>query len=275
MKKKKIRIGIWQVSRDVLHWFGFGIVATGVIIATAYGFLLSLRPNSFTLDSAPEAPLGLIGVAVANNLGTGLPRANEIPVDLPGDVSVVQNAIIPEGVYGVGFFADHFPRITEFTELVNLDVVAYLHLHADRASALENYIARLEEKKQETEEALTLLSQLHSLHTNARPAIVQEIRNTQAAIETAYNNRDGASIMRGLAQLEELRIQEQEHNSTALFAQRIGIEYRALIIAAAQKITVLRANTEPLVQGVTVKLPQGIDINALKVLKIFATEDPK
>lgn len=273
MKKKKIRIGSWQVSSDMLHWLGFGIVASGVIIATAYGFSLSLRPNSFTLDSAPEAPLALVGVAVANNIGTGLPRANEIPVDLPGDVSVVQNAIIREGVYGTGFFESHFPRISELTELVNLDIVSYLRLHPDRLSALENHIARLEEEKQEAEESLASLGQLHSLHTNALPGITQEIRATQAAIETAYNNRDGDSILRGLSQLEELRIQEQEHNSTALFAQRIGIEYRTLIAVASQKIIVLRANIDPLVQGVTVKLPQGVDINTLKALKIFATQD--
>jgi hypothetical protein len=273
MKKKKICIGSWKVSKDMLHWFGFWLVAAGVIVATAYGFSLSLRPNSFTLESAPEESLALVGVALANNLGTGIPRSNEIPVDLPGDVSAVQNAIIRDGVYWVGFFDDHFPRISEFTELVNLDVVAYLRLHEDRAWALENYIARLEEKKQETEASLAQLGQLHSLHTNALPALRQEIKNTQAAIEVAYNNRDGASIIRGLSQLEEFRIQEQEHRSTALFAERIGIEYRALIAAAAQKITVLQANTEPLIQGVTVKLPQGIDINALKALKIFATEE--
>lgn len=83
---------------------------------------------------------------------------------------------------------------------------------------------------------------------NTLPGVQQEIKNTQANIEISYNNRDGNSIIRGLTQLEELRIQEQEHKNVSVFATRIALEYSALVSAAEQKIVVLRANTAPLVQ---------------------------
>jgi hypothetical protein len=95
---------------------------------------------------------------------------------------------------------------------------------------------------------LISLNQLNSLHTNTIPGIQQEIRNAQASIEVSYNNRDGNSIIRGLTELEELRIQEQEHKNVSVFATRIALEYTALLSAANQKIVVLRANTAPLVQ---------------------------
>lgn|GEM_PF-3498977 len=69
-------------------------MASIITALTAYGFLLSLHPNSGTYDSAPEAPLALVGVALANNIGTDMVRASEIPVNLPADVSVVQRALL-------------------------------------------------------------------------------------------------------------------------------------------------------------------------------------
>jgi hypothetical protein len=272
MKKKKVCIGKWKISIDSLHWVGFSIAAIGITLLTAYGFSMSLRPNSFTLDSAPEAPLAMVGVALANNIGTGIPRANEIPVNLPADVPLVQQAIVQGGISGVGFFEEHFPRISELTEILNIDVVAYLRIHPDKQNALENYINQLEEKKNESEEAMNALKQLNALHANTLPGIQSEIKNKQASIESSYNNRDGGSIMNQLADLEELHIQEQEHKNVVVFTSRIAAEYNTLITAANQKLTVLRANMAPLIQGVTVKLPQGININALKDLKIFATE---
>lgn len=52
-KRKKLRT-------DIKQWIGFGLSALIIIAATAYGFSLSLRPNSFSLESAPEEPLALI-----------------------------------------------------------------------------------------------------------------------------------------------------------------------------------------------------------------------
>lgn len=195
MKKKKVCIGFWKISVDSLHWVGFSIAATSIILLTAYGFSLSLKPNSFTLDSAPEASLAMVGVALANNIGTGITRANEIPVTLPADVAIVQEALIQDGISGVGFFDEHFPLISELTEILNIDVVSYLRLHPDKQNALENYINQLEEKKNESEEAMNALNQLNALHSSTLPGIQSEIKNTQAAIESSYNNRDGVSIM--------------------------------------------------------------------------------
>jgi hypothetical protein len=272
MKKKKVCIGFWKVSIDSLHWVGFSIAATAIILLTAYGFSLSLQPNTFTLDSAPEAPLALVGVALANNIGTGIPRGNDIPVNLPADVAVIENALVQDGVSGVGFFEEHFPRISAFTEVLQIDVVSYLRLHPDKQLALENYITELEDQTTKANDALSALNQLNALHVNALPTIQSQIKNIQASIEASYNNRDGNAIVRGLTQLEELRIEEQEHKNIAIFSSRVAAEYSALITASNQKLTVLRANMAPLVQGVTVKLPQGINIDALKDLKIFATE---
>ena len=56
--------------QTVLHWVGFFVGASIVIVFTAYGFFLSLKPP-FMLNSAPEETLGLVGVALANNVGTG------------------------------------------------------------------------------------------------------------------------------------------------------------------------------------------------------------
>lgn len=83
-----------NTRRKILHWTGFFLSMAVIAGVTAYGFLLSLRPASLTFDSAPEEPLALVGVALANNIGTGIPRGNSIPVDLPRDVAVVQDAIM-------------------------------------------------------------------------------------------------------------------------------------------------------------------------------------
>lgn len=230
-------------------------MVTAIIALTVYGFSLSMSPNSSTFDSAPESPLALVGVAIANNIGTDLPRMSAIPVELPADVSVVQDALLQDSRDG-SFFDEHFTRISELTELLNIDIVNYLSLHTDKTEALEAYIAQLEEKTQESIDAYVSLGQLNSMHTNARDGERQNIANVQVQIESAYNNRDGESIMEYVTQLEELHVQEQEHNTIATFALRVGKEYKVLTDLASQKLAVLRANIEPLSKGVTVKLPQ-------------------
>lgn len=42
-----------------MHWIGFFVGAGIVILFTAYGFFLSLKPP-FMLNSAPEETLGLV-----------------------------------------------------------------------------------------------------------------------------------------------------------------------------------------------------------------------
>jgi hypothetical protein len=196
---------------------------------------------------------------------------SEIPVDLPRDVSVVQDALMQDSRSG-SFFDEHFTRMSELTELLNIDIANYLSLRADKTEALEAYISRLEEKKQESEDAYVSLGQLNTLHTNALKSTTAEIKNTQIQIESSYNNRDGESIMEYVTQLEELHIQEQEHSTISTFATRVGKEYKALIDASSQKIIVLRANIEPLSKGVTVKLPEGINIQTLRNLQLFADQ---
>jgi len=241
-------------------------------LLTAYWFSLSLIPSSFTLESAPEESLALVGVALANSLGSGVPRSHDIPVDLPSDVPIVQDALNENALAGSGFFEEHFFRISELNELLSIEVVSYLRLHPDKRVALENYITQLSEKKDEADEALASLNQLQSIHTNALPGLQASIKNTQSVIETAYNNRDGWAIIDDLSRLEELRIEEQEHKNVAVFASRIAIEYSTLVSAMSERIVVLQANIAPLVQGITVKLPTSVSIDALKELKIFATD---
>lgn len=233
---------------------------------------MSLRPTSFTLDSAPEESLALVWVALANNIGTDIPRANDIPVDLPPDVESVENAIIRDGIVGAYFFDEHFPRIAEFTEVLNINVVNYLRLHPDKLTALEFYIDELEQKMEDGQEALTSLTQLASTNANALPQVQAQITTAQNDIEVAYANRDGDVIMNRLQDLEELRIEEQDHKHATLFANRMAQEYSVLIAASVQKLTVLRANTAALVKGVTVTLPAWVDIRALQDLKIFITD---
>lgn len=268
MKKKHFCLGKIKISHEKLHWIGFFVVVALIGALTLHGFLVSFTPNSRTFDSAPESPLALVGVALVNNIGTELPRASEIPVDLPADVSLVQDALLRDG-RDISFFSEHFTRISELTELLNLNVVNYLGFHQDKTEALESYISQLEEKKIESEEAYASLGQLNATHTNAQKSVALEIKNIQTQMESAYNNRNGDSIMEYLTQLEELHIEEQEHKNISVFSTRIGKEYKALIDASNQKISVLKANIEPLSKGVTVKLPQGVDIEALRSLKLF------
>jgi len=271
MKKKHFCLGKIKISHEKLHWIGFFLVVGLIGALTLYGFLVSFTPNSRTFDSAPESPLALVGVALVNNLGTDTPRANEIPVDLPADVPLVQDFLIRDSRDG-SFFSEHFTRISELTEVLNIDVVNYLTFHEDKTEALESYISQLEEKKAEADEAYASLGQLNSLHTNALKSTKDDIKNTQAQIESSYNDRDGDSIMEYLTKLEELHIQEQEHTNISVFAIRVGKEYKALTDAAIQKIIVLKANIEPLSKGVTVKLPEGINIEALRSLQLFADQ---
>ncbi len=140
MKKKHFYLGKISISHEKLHWIGFFVVLALIGVLTLRGFLVSFTPNSRTFDSAPESPLALVGVALVNNIGTELPRANEIPVDLPADVSLVQDALLRDG-RDISFFSEHFTRISELTEILGIDVVNYLGFHQDKTEALESYIS--------------------------------------------------------------------------------------------------------------------------------------
>ncbi len=257
--------------KELKQWIGFGLSALIIIAATAYGFSLSLRPNSFSLESAPEEPLALIGVALTNNIGTDIPEKNDIPVNLPQDVAPVQAALMHDSALGENFFDEHFRFLSEFTEIVNLDLIAYLHLHADKKDSLDTYIQKLDTKKEEAKVVVNSLSQLHDFHNNAYATVQTNIKNAQNAIEQSYKSQNSAEIMQGIAHLEELHVEEQEHKTIVLFTQRIALEYTRLITLSEKKLVIIRANTEALAQGITVSLPVGSDVNVLKDLKLFST----
>lgn len=243
---------------DILHWIGFSLFALGIILLTAYGFSLSLRPNSSSLESAPEAPeasLAFVGVALSNNVGTDIARANNIPVELPADVVPVQNALVKAGITHEGFFETHFTKIATLQELLAIDVVSYLKLQSDKSVALEQYIEKLQKSKEDAKEELTSLEQLLNLHKNAITPLNDQIKNKETAIQTSYKNRDGSNVTLGLIELEELQIEMQEHKNIVIFSGRLGSEYSILLAAITERITVLQANIAPLVAGVTVKLP--------------------
>lgn len=252
---------------------GFIASALCIIAITAYGFSLSLRPNTLTLNSADEEPLALVGVALANNLGTDIPRSNSIPVNLPQDVQGVQSAIMKDGFGGEDFFSEHFERINAFREVANIDVIAYLQAHPVKMPALESYIQQLTEKTEEAKTAVATLTQLNNFHINALSTSQINIKNAQSAIEKSYSEQNSADIMDGLAYIEELHIEEQEHKNISIFAKRFLLEYNAIINASEKKLTVLKANSAALTQWITVSLPAGIDIKTLKDLHLFSTEN--
>lgn len=210
---------------------------------------------------------------MANNIGTGIPRGDTIPVQLPPDVETVQNALIRDALSGEDFFDEHFHRISELTELVNIDPVAYLRIHPDKQTALDNYIVQLDEKQTEGKNAMSTLTQLKDLHTNGLADVQAEIKNIQAVIESAYSARDSDTIIQGIADLEELHITEQEHKNVIVFSQRFIKEYTELTTAIEKRLILIRANIVPLIQGVTVTLPAGIDVKALKDLQLFSTNN--
>lgn len=224
------------------------------------------------LNSAPEETLGLVGVALANNVGTGQSRADEIPVELPADVKIVQDALQKNETQGADFFTIHFWALQEFEEIATIDIVNYLSLHADRADALDAYITQLEEKVTESQTSLASLEQQFQLNQSAVAPIQSDIKATQTAVEQAYNNRKSDEIITGLVRLEELRTEEQEHKVAAVFAERIAKEYTVFINASNQKLAILKANKDALVKWVKVTLPPGIDVKLLKELNIFSTE---
>lgn len=263
-KRKKLRT-------DIKQWIGFGLSALIIIAATAYGFSLSLRPNSFSLESAPEEPLALIWVALVNNIGTNIPENSDIPVHLPQDVNPVQNALMRANTLWENFFDEHFRFLSEFSEIANLNLVEYLRLHTDKKDSLDTYIQKLDEKIEEAKLINNSLSQLHDFHNNAYTTLQTDIKNAQNTVEQAYKNQNSNDIMQWITHLEELHIEEQEHKNIVIFTQRIALEYSRLITLSEKKLVIIRANTEALAQWITVSLPIGSDVNVLKDLKLFST----
>lgn len=214
---------------------------------TAYGFSLSLE-SSLVLESAPEEPLALVGVAVVNNVGTGASRVTEVPIKLPEDVSTAETAIIRDALDGEVFFSDHFRELSEYEEIAGIDVPAYLNVKKDRQAALEYYIGQLSEHTQKAITTLRAINAQALIHKNALVGTQTDIKNTQAKIEQAYRDRSSSGIMDGIAQLDELLLVQQDHKYGQIFGQQIAGEYQNLIQFSDEKLTVIKANTPALVQ---------------------------
>ena len=100
-----------------------------------------------------------------------------------------------DGFGGESFFQEHFQRVSEFSEVANIDVVSYLRVHPDRIVALDNYIQQLNDKKEEAKVAVATLTQLKDFHTNAATTSQADIKNAQSAIEQSYLQKNGEDIM--------------------------------------------------------------------------------
>lgn len=187
-------------------------------------------------------------MALANNVGTGKSRADEIPVELPADVKIVQDALQKSDRQGTDFFQIHFHALQEFEEIATIDIINYLSLHTDRTEALDAYITQLEEKVVESQTTVTSLEQQFQLNQSAIAPLQVDIKATQTTVEQAYNNRKSDEIIAGLVRLEELRTEEQEHKAAAIFSERIAKEYSVFINASNQKLAILKANKEALVK---------------------------
>lgn len=92
-------------------------------------------------------------------------RSGQIPVDLPADVSIVQDALMRDALGGGVFFSDHFAQITEFTEVANLDIVSYLSGKSDREGALDYYIDTLDGHIQSAKQTNATLQSQITFHT--------------------------------------------------------------------------------------------------------------
>ncbi len=271
MKKKKKLLKSKKVG--LLSWIGLVVSAAIVSTFTAYGFLISLNPGIPVLNSAPEeASLAMVGVALSNNIGTGQVRANEIPVELPQDVEVIQDAVQQLDQERAGFFQEHFQFLEEFEEMLTIDIVEYLNLHDNREDAFDNYVVQIADKLVDAEGRYNALIDRALFHENMLVGYQSDIKNLETTINTAYASRQGELIIDGFVRLEELNIEYQDHKNVAIFDRKLAGDYAALIQAANAKLTVITANKDALVKGVTVTLPAGTNVNQLKELEIFTTD---
>lgn len=238
---------------------------------TAYGFSLSLSP-SLMLDAAPDEPLALVGVAIANNLGTDLSRAAEIPVELPADVMIVQDALMQDTLTSDNFLLDHFRAIDDYAELVNIDIIAHLASKTDRKQSLERYIEVLQTATEVSQASLDQLTSQAEMHESAVANMIEQRATAQADIEMAYDRRDADVILATLISLDEITATEQNHRHVAVFSRRMAREYQSLIASANAKMTLLRANIDSIAQGITVNLPTGTSLQSLKNLNIFSSQ---
>ena len=168
----------------------------------------------------------------------------------------VQQSILTDPYDDENFFVSHFILLDELREILELDVVSYLDAHTDKTAAFEAYVLQLDEYTDRTSQARNNLIRLRDLHVASLPSAKEKIKNLEGQVESAYVNRDVPALTNTLVALEEARIEEQEHSDVVLFSRQMIAEYDELIDLSNQKLTVLRANADALVKGVTVTLPK-------------------
>lgn len=102
----------------MLDWFGLAVSLCVVVGVTVYFLFSSFYATQNVFNSAPQEPLALVAVAIANNVGTGTSRANEIPVIDPNDVALAEDAVVQNGMDTQIFLSDTFQQLSEYTEVV-------------------------------------------------------------------------------------------------------------------------------------------------------------
>ncbi len=88
-----------------------------VVGVTVYFLFSSFSAPESILNSAPQEPLALVAVAIANNVGTGISRANEIPVISPNDIAMAEDSVVQNGMDTQIFLSDTFQQLSEYTEI--------------------------------------------------------------------------------------------------------------------------------------------------------------
>lgn len=231
-----------------MDWYGFVLAAFTVVSITAYVFSMFFGASRTTLNSAPQESLALVALALANNVGTGTSRASEIPVMSPNDVAVAGGAIVHDAMDGEIFFSDNFQQLSEYEEVARIDVPSYLKNKTNKQEVLESYIDELIKHTEKARATLQAITAQMLFHKNALQSTQSDIKNTQAAIEASYKNRDSSGIMDNIADLDEFVLVQQDHKYGQIFGQQIAKEYQNVITFSESKIQVLKVNIPALVQ---------------------------
>lgn len=271
-KKNKTRKNTYSQTQRWLHWGGFLLSVCVITIITAYGIWQSVRPFSF--NSAPEEPLALVGVALANNLGTWASRLQEIPVNLPAEVVPTQEALIHEEAGATNSsLASFFASIGEYEDIARLDVMEYLSQKSDREGAIETYILQLDDATLRAKWEVQNLVQQSQYYEQANKEISTTIKQIQDSLESSYANRDSQAIGDTMAQLDESWLTQNTNTYNQLFLERMVRDYTNLIQYSELKLSILKTNIPALVSGVSVNLPSDARIADLEQMKIFSREN--
>jgi hypothetical protein len=127
-------------------------------------------------------------------------------------------------------------------------VPSYLKNKTNKQEALESYIDDLVKHTEKARATLQAITAQMLFHKNALQSTQSDIKNTQAAIEASYKNRDSSGIMDNIADLDEFVLVQQDHKYGQIFGQQIAKEYQDVITFSESKIQVLKANIPALVQ---------------------------